>query len=224
MIISIVNNKGGVGKTTTAANLGAALRLRGYNVLLSDWDRQTNLTESLKAYGAALEPVRVQPKQNRAGVLDLMGAGLAKPQKIWAALAPMRDKYDFIVIDTPPALGDYTTAALSVSDVAIITVQPHFLAAQGLKSITTFINLIPGEYPKKTAVLFTQYDARKILHQTTAEQIRARYPVFVTAIRDNVALAEAPAAGLDIFRYEPRSHGAEDYANLCKELLKMIEK
>lgn len=224
MIISTVNNKGGVGKTTTAANLGAALRLRGYNVLLSDWDRQANLTESLRAYGPALEVVRVQPKQNRAGVLDFLGVGMATPQKIWATLGPMRGKYDFIVIDTPPALGKYTTAALSVSDVAIITVQPHYLAARGLKSITTFLKLIPGDFPKKTAVLFTQYDGRKVLHQATAEQIRATFPVFATIIRDNVALSEAPASGLDIFRYAPRSHGAEDYGNLCSELLKMIRK
>lgn len=250
MIVSITNNKGGCGKTTTAANLGAALRLRGFDVLAVDLDGQANLSVSLRVEASTgsttydamkrpaapyIAPVRVLSPENGAGVLDVFPAcedlaacevelsGEAdRVTRLRAYLEPYRDKYDFILIDTPPALGLLTVSALLAADAAIITVQPQYLAVQGLIRLRDAIGKINAarSVGLKTRVLFTQYDRRKGLHRLTVEQVRAAgFPTFGAVIRENVALGEAPAVGLDIFRYAPRSNGAADYSALCSEFL-----
>lgn len=250
MIIAITNNKGGCGKTTTAANLGAALRLRGFDVLAVDLDGQANLSGTLRVQAPAgsttydamkrpaapyITPVRALAAEQGAGVLDVFPASVDlaavevaianekdRLTRLRAYLEQYRNQYDFILIDTPPALGLLTLSALFAADECIITVQPQYLAVQGLLQLTDIIRQIgTGRAVEiKTRVLFTQYDKRKGLHRVTVEQVRAAgFPSFNAVIRENVALGEAPAVGLDIFRYAPKSNGAADYTALCAEFL-----
>ena len=246
LITAIANNKGGCGKTTTAANLGAALRRLGYDVLLADLDGQTNLTASyglaptaegttyaaLNGAGTAVEPTPVLLKQKGLGRLDILPAtrDLAALDLVLAAapdrlerlakvLNGYRSRYDVILIDTPPAIGALTIGALYAADSVIITIQPQFLAVSGLVALAQAVGTIEGNRGRSLpfGVLLTQYDRRKSLHRITGEQVAASFTTYATKIRDNVALGEAPAAGLDIFRYAPRSNGAEDYAALALE-------
>ena len=250
MIVSVSNNKGGCGKTTTAVNLAAALRLRGFDVLAVDLDGQANLSVSLRVEAPAgsstfdalkqaaapyIIPVRVLSQEPGAGVLDVFPASedlaaldvdlsqfAERAGRLRSYLEPYRGKYDFIIIDTPPAVGLLAVSALFAADETIITVQPQYLAVQGLLRLRETIQTINRARPVelKPRVLFTQYDRRKGLHRLTVEQVRAAgFPAFRAEIRENVALGEAPAAGLDIFRYAPRSNGAADYTALCAEFL-----
>ena len=250
MIVSITNNKGGCGKTTTAANMGAALRLRGFDVLAVDLDGQANLSVTLGVearkgstmYDAMnnparyIPPVRVLGPQQGAGVLDVLPASVDlaaceselsnksdRVTRLGVFLTQYRDGYDFILIDTPPALGLLSVAALYAADAAIITVQPEFLAVQGLIHLNGTIGTINASRSVALSprVLFTRYDRRKGLHRITVEQVRAAgFPTFDTIIRENVALGEAPAVRSDVFRYAPRSNGAADYSAFCAEFLK----
>ncbi len=258
-IIAIANNKGGCGKTTTAANVAAALRLRGRDVLIIDADGQANLTAYLGVSNPApgcttfdalkapitpfIEPLRVldaapyngtNPEETPAGVLDVLPAvpdlsaieaGLVTEADRLTRFRTVADKYrtryDCIIIDTPPAVGTLTVGALFAADAVIITVQPEFLAVQGLLSLSRAIDTLNenGANIVETRVLFTRYDRRKGLHRLTVEQVEAAgFRSYRTKIRDNVALGEAPAAGLDIFRYAPRSNGAADYSALADEI------
>jgi len=249
-VYSVSNNKGGCGKTATAVNLGAALRLQGFDVLCIDADAQANLTacfgveatagrtmfDALKQRGAAyIEPVRVLNPEGRAvGCLDVLPStrdlsavevGLAQERdrltRFRSFVDRYRDRYDVVIIDTPPALGFLTLSALYASDAAIIAVEPQYLAVQGLLSLRETVENLRanGAAILSERVLFTRYDGRKGLHRLTVEQVAAAgFPVFRTIIRDNVALGEAPANGTDIFRYNRRSRGAQDYAALADEL------
>ena len=257
-IIAIANNKGGCGKTTTAANVGAALRLRGRDVLIIDADGQANLTaylgikpapsgcttfDALKASTTPfITPVRVLGAEAAnqgegkpaAGVLDVLPAvsdlsaveaGLVteadRLTRFKTVADKYRDKYDCILIDTPPAVGTITISALFAADAVIIATQPEYLAVQGLISLSRVIDTLNanGAGIAETGVLFTRFDKRKGLHRLTVEQVEAAgFPVYTTRIRDNVALGEAPAVGLDIFNYAPRSNGAADYSALCDEI------
>lgn len=249
-IVTICNNKGGVGKTTTAVNMGAALRLRGYNVLLVDYDGQSNLTETLRVpvpedchtYAAMraqhtpyIQPVEVQPKDGQAGVLHVLPSVpdlsalevemAEQPDRVTrfsTVVDKYRDKYDIILIDTPPTLGLLTLSAIYAADEIIVTVQPQYLAVRGLVSVTNIIRQVEELKGATVAysILFTQYDRRKGLHRMTADEVRgAGFPVYDTVIRDNVALGEAPAVGTDIFTYAKHSNGAQDYAALTAEYL-----
>lgn len=248
-IIAIANNKGGVGKTTTAVNVAAALRLKGYDVLLIDSDGQCNLTETLRvaADGGTLyeamgntapkiEPVRLLSPGNGAGVLDVLPASpdlsamdleLSKaPDRLtrFARVADTyRDGYDVILIDTPPTLGLLSVSALYAADTAIITLQPHYLAVRGLVALSNTIKTIEKNRGRALpfTILITQTDGRKSLHRLVIEQVKASgHHVAATMIRENIALAEAPATGTDIFRYKPNSNGAKDYATFCGEYLR----
>ena len=248
-IIAIANNKGGVGKTTTAVNLAAALRLRGYDVLLIDSDGQCNLTETLRVptdggtiYDAMkdarrqITPVRLLSPEGKAGVLDAIPASrdlsaldleLSKAPDRLTRFAKIvetyRDGYDAILIDTPPALGLLSVSALYASDAAILTMQPHYLAVRGLVTLSETIKTIGTNRGRALpfTILFTQTDGRKSLHRLVIEQVQASgHTVANTTIRENIALAEAPATGTDIFRYKPNSNGARDYATFCGEYLR----
>lgn len=253
MVITIANNKGGAGKTATAVNMAAALRLRGFDVLLMDCDGQANATISLQIpttgntiYDAMrdtstnLQPVRAMGATSGAGVLDAIPScpdlsaietELAQANdrvtRLGRIVEPYRDKYDVIIIDTPPTLGILTISALYAADNVIIPTQPHYLAVRGLLALTEAINTVNGyrnNTPLTPRVLFTQYDKRKGLHRMTVEQVQgAGYKVFGTLIRDNVALAECPAIGVDIFRYAPKSRGAQDYDALAAEYVKITK-
>ena len=248
-VIAIANNKGGVGKTTTAVNFAAALRLRGYDVLLIDCDGQCNLTETLRVPtdGGTLydlmsnptkgiNPARLLNPENGAGVLDALPAspdlsalGLelssAKDRvtRLAGIVERFRDGYDVVLIDTPPALGLLSVSALYASDAAILTLQPHYLAVRGLVALSDTIKTIEANRGRALpfSILFAQTDRRKSLHRLVIEQVNASgYTVHTTTIRDNIALAEAPATGTDIFRYKPNSNGGKDYAAFCAEYLR----
>jgi chromosome partitioning protein len=247
-IISISNHKGGVGKTTSAINIGAGLNKLKKKVLLIDLDPQANLSQSLGViepertiYGAIRGEYSLQPIEILKGLdlipstLDLSGAevemsGEAGREYILKELIePLKASYDFILIDSPPSLGLLTINSFTASDSILIPLQAQYLALQGLTKLIEVVDKIKRRLNKELeigGVFITQYDKRKVLNRDVAETIKAHFKdeVFKTMIRDNIALAEAPANGLDIFRYSPKSYGAEDYLSLSKEILKKISK
>ena len=243
-VISISNHKGGVGKTTSAINIGAGLNLLKKKVLLIDLDPQANLTQSLglinepiNIYGALRGEYKLQPIEILKGLdiipstLDLSGAEIelsSEPGREYILkelIEPLRASYDFIIIDSPPSLGLLTINSFTASDEILIPLQAQFLALQGLAKLVEVIDKIKGRLNKELkigGVFITQYDSRKVLNRDVVETIQAHFKdqVFKTKVRDNIALAEAPAQGLDIFRYSSKSYGAEDYLALSKEVLK----
>ena len=243
-VISISNHKGGVGKTTSAINIGAGLQSLGKKILLIDLDPQANLSQSLglidqkkNIYGALRGEYKLQPINVAPGLdvipstLDLSGAEIelsSEPGREYILkelIEPLRASYDFIIIDSPPSLGLLTINSFTASDEILIPLQAQFLALQGLAKLVEVIDKIKGRLNKGLivgGVFITQYDSRKVLNRDVVETIQAHFKdqVFKTKVRDNIALAEAPAQGLDIFRYSSKSYGAEDYLALSKEVLK----
>jgi chromosome partitioning protein len=239
-IISICNHKGGVGKTTTAVNVAAALSRSGRRrVLLVDLDPQANATKTLgvdtstNTYEAmigedSLHPVNVQGSWDATGaVLDLAGAelDLARRQGRESVLSELLDEvegYHYVVIDCPPSLGLLTVNALTASSRVIIPVLPEILALQGLSDIAGIIQKVWGSESKAVRAVVTRYDGRKVLSRQVVDAVEDFFKgkVYKTRIRENVALAEAPANLSDIFRYDEKSHGAEDYSRLAEEIEK----
>ncbi|OQY03857.1 MAG: chromosome partitioning protein ParA [Bacteroidetes bacterium 4572_117] len=243
-IIACSNHKGGVGKTTSVVNIGAGLAILKKKVLLVDLDPQANLTQS---YGVnkpdytiyealkgehELMPIKIDKYLDIvASTLDLSGAEMelsseAGREYIFTELIdPIRNNYDYIFIDCPPSLGLLTINALTSADELYIPLQPHYLAIKGLTKIIEVTDKVKKRLNKQleiTGVFVTQFDKRKILHRDVVDTINTYFQqkVFNTKIRDNIALAEAPSMGLDIFRYNKKSYGAEDYMKLCKEIIK----
>lgn len=243
-IIACSNHKGGVGKTTSVVNIGAGLARLKKKVLLVDMDPQANLTQSYgiknpeftiyEALKGEHELVPINADTNLdviASTLDLSGAEMelsseAGREYIFTELLdPLVDKYDYILIDCPPSLGLLTINALTAADELFIPLQPHYLAIKGLTKIIEVKDKVKKRLNKKieiSGVFVTQYDKRKILHRDVVDTINTYFQdkVFNTKIRDNIALAEAPSQGTDIFRYNPKCFGADDYMDLCKEIIK----
>ena len=243
-VISISNHKGGVGKTTSTINIGAGLNKLGKKILLIDLDPQANLSQSLgvidqerNIYGALRGDYDIEPIEILKGLdlipstLDLSGAevemsGEAGREYILRELIdPLRGSYDYILIDNPPSLGLLTINSFTASDEVFIPLQAQYLALQGLTKLIEVVDKIKRRLNKDLkvgGVFITQYDGRKVLNRDVVATIEAHFKdeVFKTRVRDNIALAEAPAQGLDIFRYSPKSYGAEDYLSLSKEILK----
>ncbi|MBL7814211.1 MAG: ParA family protein [Saprospiraceae bacterium] len=237
--LSIANFKGGVGKTTSTINIGAALQRLGKRVLLVDLDPQFNLTQSLgiseptqPIYGAlrgeyALTPL---PVLRDTGVLDAIPSSLElikaeielsaefkREEILNRLLAPLTPQYDYILLDCPPSLGLLTINAFVSSDDIYVPIEAEFLALKGYAVLNEAIGRIGLSIDK---VFITKFDGRKILNRNVSDTITHSLgeAAFKTIIRENVALAEAPTQGLDIFRYAPRSIGAEDYRNLTNEI------
>ena len=247
-VISISNHKGGVGKTTSAINIGAGLNLLKKKVLLIDLDPQANLSQSLglinepiNIYGALRGEYKLQPIEILKGLdvipstLDLSGAEVelsSEPGREYILkelIEPLRSSYDFIIIDSPPSLGLLTINSFTASDEILIPLQAQYLALQGLAKLVEVVDKIKGRLNKGLkigGVFITQYDSRKVLNRDVVDTIQAHFKdqVCKTKIRDNIALAEAPSQGLDIFRYNNKSKGAEDYLALSKEVLKRSNK
>jgi len=247
-VISISNHKGGVGKTTSTINIGAGLNRLGYRVLLIDLDPQANLTQSLGVespdvpsiydslrgefslipivIGEGLE--LIQSTLDRSGA-EVELSGEAGREFILKELLDEVDKdYDFILIDSAPSLGLLTINGLTASDYVLIPLQAQYLALQGLAKLMEVIEKIKKRLNKSLAiggVFLTQYDKRKVLHRDVLETVEEHLKdkLLKSIIRDNIALAEAPAEGLDIFRYNEKSYGAEDYMKLSKELAKTLK-
>jgi chromosome partitioning protein len=246
IVIALSNHKGGVGKTTSAANIGAGLNTLGERVLLVDVDPQANLTENLgieepesTSYDM-LHGKKVSPITLRTGLdlipstLDLSGAEMELHKRarreyvLRDSLTPYLDQYDFIFIDAPPSLGLLTVNALTAADRVFIPIQAQYFALKGIRKITEVINQIKEELNPSLqigGIIVTQYDGRLILGRNILDAVSADYKreTFKTIIRQNVALAEAPVTGQDIFRYAPKSSGAEDYLSLCKEILQRVK-
>lgn len=239
MIYTIANHKGGVGKTTTAINLAAALNRRKKSVLLVDFDPQANLTQSLRVPDTentylALRGQGVTPHRIRKGldvipsVMDLAGAEVQLKKKEYAlrgVLSRFKGLYDYVIVDVPPSLGLLTVNALTASDKVLIPLQPHYLALQGLQGLIEVIDLVRDRLQPSLevgGVIITQYDRRKVLHRQIYSSVAENYPTFNTPIRDNISLAEAPAAGMDIFQYSKDSNGAQDYMKLSLEIIKQV--
>jgi chromosome partitioning protein len=243
-VITLSNHKGGVGKTTSAINIGAGLNKLGKKVLLIDLDPQANLSQSLglpdqerNIYGAirgeySLEPVRIlKGLELIPSTIDLSGAEVELPGEaereyiLRNLIEPIRGAYDYILIDNPPSLGLLTINALTASEEVFIPLQAQYLALQGLSKLLEVIDKIKQRLNPELrvgGVFITQYDRRKVLNRDVVATIQTHFKerVFTTRIRDNIALAEAPIQGVDIFRYQPKSYGAEDYLSLCKEIIK----
>ena len=244
-VFALLNHKGGVGKTTSTINIGAALNRAGKSVLLIDLDPQANLSQSLgiqepaqTIYGivkgdylASDAILNIRPGLDVIpSTLDLSGSEIELSTKIGRelilreAIEPIKKKYDFILIDCPPSLGLLTVNALTASDKILIPLQAEFLAMQGLAKMLEVVSIIQKHLNKSLelgGVFITQYDSRKVLNKNVFDTITEHFPkkVFATKIRDNVALAEAPATGQDIFTYNSKSAGAADYESLAGEIL-----
>jgi chromosome partitioning protein len=245
-VISLLNHKGGVGKTTSAINIGAGLAELDKRVLLIDLDPQANLTvslgvprlkvtiyESLRG-DSGLEPYEVKPRLDVvSSTLDLSGAEMelineaGREYVLRELIEQIEHEYDFVIIDCPPSLGLLTLNALTSSAYVIIPLQTEFLALQGVAKIKQIVDKVRFRLNKNLqigGVVATMYDNRKVLNRDVLSTIQKYFgeKVFKTLIRDNVSLAEAPAERKDIFGYSPNSAGAEDYLNLSKEILERV--
>jgi len=252
-VFGILNQKGGVGKTTTSVNLGSAVANLGKRVLMIDMDAQSNLTTHLGLTGGMTEAPLVpeftvydvlkgtktikEVLVNRSENIDIvpssillsaadleLGGMVGRELLLKRALDPVRDEYDVIIVDCPPALGLLSLNSLSAVDKVIVPVQSEYLALHGVRQLLDTIDQVRSIYNPELSVggvLICMHDGRKKLAKAVAETIRDYFGdlVFKTIIRDNVALAEAPANGQNIFEHAPKSAGAEDYLSLANELL-----
>ena len=248
-IIAVANRKGGVGKTTTTINTGAALVLQGARVLLIDADPQYNLTRSLHVsaastlyqvlQGGRLEPVEVYGLDVVAGSEDLayMEVALAQEadgrQRLKAALDKVAGKYDYILVDCPPGLGLLTINAFTAADYVLAPLQAEYLAVQGLTDLVTLIEQVRGGLNTRlrlAGVLLTRYDARPLLARKVKADTTAYLEqygtgrLYDTTIRQNIAAAEAPAFGKDLYHYAPDSKAAADYTAFARELVEDLKK
>ncbi len=252
-IIAFVNQKGGVGKTTSAINLAGYLAAMGKYVLLVDLDPQANATSGLGFEPEALErnlyhslvgdmhPQDLIRKTNLFGFElmpsagDLAGAAVELvpvPQrefKLWNMLHLVRTNYDYIIIDSPPSLGLLTINGLVAADELIIPVQSEYFALEGLGQLLRTVNLIQenlGKNLKIKGALLTMYDKRNKLARQVAKEVRLHFPgyVFETVIPRCVRLGEAPSFGKTILQYDNDSQGGKAYRQLAEEILKMEEK
>lgn len=242
-VISLVNQKGGVAKSTTAANLGAALALEGCRVLMIDLDAQANLTahfgfdnmdeniySALK--GQAEDPI-VEVRENLhllPADIDLSAGekefnDLSSNFLLKKLIEPLREHYEYILIDCGPALGSLMTNALIASDQIIIPVSPEAFPVKGLKYLFASIDSVREEVNtnlRVNGILFTMYDGRLVVHKQNIEAIVQNFGylgIYDTKIRLNVALKEAAQSGMDIFEYDKNSTGAKDYLNFANELI-----
>lgn len=251
-IIALANQKGGVGKTTTAVNLAGDLARRGMRVLLVDCDPQGNATTSLgiakgtlqaTTYDWLIEPATaaraiVSTGRERLDLApadqDLAGAAVEltsaerRERRLAEALTPLRSRYDFVLIDCPPSLGLLTLNALRAADSVLIPLQCEYLALEGLAQLKSTLDRVrEGLNPalRILGVVMTMYDGRTNLAQQVVDEVQRHFPrlIFRTLIPRSVRLSEAPSHGKLINEYDPQSRGALAYAALTEELLRRDE-
>jgi chromosome partitioning protein len=245
MIVTIANQKGGQAKTTSAINIGAGLTRLNKKVLLVDLDSQTDLSTSLgiaeENIGHTINDVIGKKINIKKAIIRLNNGmsiipashrltetsmNLKKSDVLKEPLKDIENDYDFVIIDTQPSLSILTVNALTTSNEIWITFQPEFLAMTGIKDLLNTIELLKDKFgiDPEIRIIITMYDSRKLLHKEAIESIKKHFKnVFKTIIRTNVSLAESPSHNLDIFNYKLDSHGAIDYMNLCKEILRKVK-
>ena len=248
-IISVANQKGGVGKTITSLNLSAYLAALGKRVLLVDFDPQANATSgigfdpqkvdlgSYHVLDGKILPHLAVKATNLFGCsimpasFDLAGAGVElvnmknREFRLHDAIIKLRTDYDYVIIDCPPSLGLLTINGIVASDEVLIPVQCEYFALEGLAQLLGTVDLIQNNLDKSIDILgavMTMYDKRNKLDRFIAKEVRRNFPgyVFDAMIPRNVDLAEAPGHGKTIFQFSPASYGARAYKQLAEEVIK----
>jgi chromosome partitioning protein len=247
MILAIANQKGGVGKTTTAINLGAGLGALERRVLLVDCDPQGNATRGLGAKAAAPHlyhalsgevPVSatirpsgfpnldlVPSQRDLVGIeVELVGES-GWEQRLKGVLAEVAGRYDTILVDCPPSLGHLTVNALTAADAVLVPLQCEYFALEGISELLATVERVQGSLNPQlriAGILLTMYDDRTNLSKDVAEEIRSHFAgkVYETVVPRNIRLAEAPSHGLPIFQYDIKSRGSEAYLALAREFLR----
>ena len=248
--VAIVNQKGGVGKTTSAVNLTAALGSKGYKILLVDIDPQGNSTSGLGINKKGLEfssysvligscqanqAIVQTPYQNvyvMPSSMDLAGAELElvefqkRESRLRNALATVKDEFDFIFLDCPPSLGLITLNGLCAADTLMVPIQCEFYALEGLSQLIATVRTVKrlyNPYIDIEGVLLTMYDGRLNLTQQVVDEVKKCFPkkVYSTVIPRNVRLSEAPSYGQPVLYYDKSSKGSHAYLDLADEFLKL---
>ncbi|MGQ2283305.1 ParA family protein [Apilactobacillus kunkeei] len=247
-VISLANQKGGVGKTTTSVNLGADLATMGKKVLLIDADAQGNATSGVGIQKSDIqkdiydilvneEPISeaIIPSKHEGldivpATIQLSGADIeltpqmARETRLLNALKSVSDQYDYVLVDCPPSLGLITVNAFTASDSILIPVQTEYYALEGLSQLLNTVQLVKKHFNPALdveGVLLTMYDSRTKLGQQVNDEVRKYFgdKVYDTIITRNVRLSEAPSYGLPIIDYDPNSKGSELYMQFAKEVL-----
>ena len=246
-IISVANQKGGVGKTTTTVNLSTILAKKGKKVLLIDADPQGNATSGLgvekevelSIYDILVNETKMQDACVATSIknlyacpsnISLAGAEvelvsmMSREQRLKEKLEEVKEQYDYILIDCPPSLGLITLNAFTASNSVLIPVQCEYFALEGLGQLLNTVNLVKKHLNKEIEVegaLLTMYDIRTNLSNQVVKEVKKYFgdKVYKTVIPRNVRLSEAPSFGLPITIYDPRSKGAKSYIKFAKEFL-----
>ena len=249
-IIAIANQKGGVGKTTTAINLAASLAVMEYRTLIIDADPQANTTSGLgfnpdspdkntlyevligqRAIQDTIMETEIKYLRCITSHINLVGAEIEmlnienRESVLKTALDSIKDEYDYIIMDCAPSLGLITVNALTASDSIIIPVQPEFFALEGLGKLLNTIRLVQTRLNPALTIegfLFTMFDSRLRLHNQVVEEVKTHFQnmVFETVITRNIRLSEAPSYGKPAILYDAISAGAANYLSLAKEIIK----
>lgn len=250
-VISVANQKGGVGKTTTTVNLGTILARKGKKVLLIDADPQGNATSGLgvekevefSTYDLLVNDTQVQdavqdtiiknlkvcPSNiNLAGAEVELVSMMSREQRLKEKLEEVKEIFDYILIDCPPSLGLITLNSFTASDSVLIPVQCEYYALEGLGQLINTINLVKKHLNKEIQIegaLLTMYDIRTNLSNQVVKEVKKYFDnkVYKTVIPRNVRLSEAPSYGMPITEYDPRSKGAKSYIKFAKEFMKINE-
>ena len=250
-VIAVANQKGGVGKTTTAVNLSTSLAKKGKKVILIDGDPQGNATSGLgvekdldnSIYDVLVEEVDIKTTLQDTCVktlkvcpsnMDLAGAEvelvsqMSREFRLKEKIDPIKDEFDYIIIDCPPSLGLITLNSITAADSVLIPVQCEYYALEGLGQLLNTINLVKKHLNKNLEIegaVLTMYDMRTNLSNQVVKEVKRYFDdkVYKTVIPRNIKLSEAPSFGMPIGLYDPKSKGARAYEKLAKEVMKANE-